>query len=114
MRLLSGLRAPVDAFFDKVTVNADDAGLRANRLRLLSKIRESNGAYGYNALLDRYEDMVVAGIIDPAKVSRTALQNAASVAVMILTTECAVTDIPKPEKADDGHGHGGGGGMGMY
>ncbi|MEK7105670.1 MAG: chaperonin GroEL [Patescibacteria group bacterium] len=80
---------------------------------VIAKIRESTGAYGYNALLDRYEDMVVAGIIDPAKVSRTALQNAASVAVMILTTECAVTDIPKPEKADDGHGHGGGG-MGMY
>lgn len=78
---------------------------------VVNKIKEGIGAFGYNAMTDRYEDMVVAGIIDPTKVSRTALQNAASVAVMILTTECAVTDIPKPEKVDDGHGHGGGGGM---
>jgi chaperonin GroEL len=55
--------------------------------------------YGYNVLSDRYEDLVAAGIIDPAKVTRSALQNAASIAAMILTTEALVTDIPEKEKA---------------
>ncbi len=104
---LNILRKAVEA---PVRSIADNAG--TDGAVVVSKIREGNEAYGYNALTDRYEDMVVAGIIDPAKVSRTALQNAASVAVMILTTECAVTDIPKPEKAEADHGHGGG--MGMY
>jgi chaperonin GroEL len=58
-----------------------------------------NENYGYNVLSDRYEDMVAAGIIDPAKVTRSALQNAASIAAMILTTEALVTDIPEKEKA---------------
>ena len=106
---LNILRKAVEAPVRLIAENAGQDGAV-----IVNKIKEGTGAYGYNALLDRYEDMVVAGIIDPAKVARTALQNAASVAVMILTTECAVTDIPKPEKADDGHGHGGGGGMGMY
>ncbi len=55
--------------------------------------------WGYNVLADRYEDMVAAGIIDPAKVTRSAIQNAASIAAMILTTEALVTDIPEKEKA---------------
>ncbi len=54
---------------------------------------------GYNVLHDRYEDMVSAGIIDPAKVARSAIQNAASIAAMILTTEALITDIPEKEKA---------------
>jgi chaperonin GroEL len=54
---------------------------------------------GYNVLLDQYEDMVSAGIIDPAKVARSAIQNAASIAAMILTTEALITDIPEKEKA---------------
>ncbi len=106
---LNILRKAVEAPVRLIAENAGKDGAV-----IVNKVKEGNGAYGYNALLDRYEDMVVAGIIDPAKVSRTALQNAASVAVMILTTECAITEIPKPEKADEGHGHGGGGGMGMY
>ena len=53
---------------------------------------------GYNVLLDQYEDMVSAGIIDPAKVARSAIQNAASIAAMILTTEALITDIPEKEK----------------
>ena len=80
---------------------------------VVSKVREGSGNYGYNAELDRYEDMVVSGIIDPAKVTRSALQNAASIASMILTTEVAVTDLPKKEEKEESHGHGGGG-MGMY
>jgi chaperonin GroEL len=60
---------------------------------------QKNENVGYNVLTDRYEDMVAAGIIDPAKVTRSALQNAASIAAMILTTEALVTDIPEKEKA---------------
>ncbi|MBX5449180.1 chaperonin GroEL [Thermogemmatispora sp.] len=60
---------------------------------------QKNENVGYNVLTDRYEDMVAAGIIDPAKVTRSALQNAASIAAMILTTEALITDIPEKEKA---------------
>ena len=54
--------------------------------------------YGYNVLTDKYEDMVESGIIDPAKVTRSALQNATSIAAMILTTEALITDLPEKEK----------------
>ena len=80
------------------------------------KVRNGEGAFGYNAATDHYEDLVAAGVIDPAKVTRYALQNAASIAIMIITTEAAITDIPKKEEpAAAGHGGGMGGGMGgMY
>lgn len=82
---------------------------------ILNEVKKNSGAYGFNAATGVFEDMMNAGIIDPTKVTRSALQNAVSVAGMILTTEAVVTDIPKKE--DDGHGHGGGmpgmGGMGM-
>ena len=58
----------------------------------------SNDRYGYNVLDDKYEDMVESGIIDPAKVTRSALQNATSIAAMILTTEALITDLPEKEK----------------
>ena len=58
-----------------------------------------NDKYGYNVLTDQYEDMVESGIIDPAKVTRSALQNATSIAAMILTTEALITDLPEKEKA---------------
>ncbi|HLI69024.1 MAG TPA: chaperonin GroEL [Ktedonobacteraceae bacterium] len=58
----------------------------------------NNKHYGYNVLTDTYEDLVMAGIIDPAKVTRSALQNATSIAAMILTTEALITDIPEKEK----------------
>lgn len=81
---------------------------------VVNKIRESEDkAYGFNASTLEFGNMLKAGILDPVKVTRTALQNAASVASMILTTEALVTDLP--EKKDEGHGHEGGmgGGMGM-
>jgi chaperonin GroEL len=82
---------------------------------VLNEVKKNTGSYGFNAATGEYEDLMAAGIIDPTKVTRSALQNAVSVAGMILTTEAVVTDIPKKE--DDGHGHGGGmpgmGGMGM-
>ncbi len=62
---------------------------------VVNKIKESEGAFGYNARDDRYEDMFAAGIIDPTKVSRVALENAASIASMFLTTECVLAEIPK-------------------
>jgi len=74
------------------------------------EVKKLSGSMGYNADLDKYEDLIVAGIVDPTKVTRTALQNAASIAAMFLTTEAVVTDIP--EKKDE-HSHGGAGGMGM-
>lgn len=75
------------------------------------EVKKMTGSQGYNAAKDVYEDLAKAGVIDPAKVTRFALQNAASVAAMFLTTECVITDIPKKEEpAGDGHGHGG---MGM-
>jgi chaperonin GroEL len=83
---------------------------------VVERVRAEKGGTGYNAATDTYEDLVKAGVIDPAKVTRTALQNAASIAVMVITTECAVTDLPKKDEPEAGHGHGGGmGGMGgMY
>ena len=62
------------------------------------KVREGKGAFGYNALTDVYEDLIEAGVIDPAKVTRSALQNAASVASMMLTSDALIADMPKEEK----------------
>jgi chaperonin GroEL len=71
--------------------------------------RRSKGSFiGYNVMTEAYEDMFKSGIIDPAKVTRSAVQNAASIAAMILTTEALVTDVPEPKSAMPG----GGGGMG--
>jgi chaperonin GroEL len=81
---------------------------------IIEEVRKQGGSKGYNAEVDRYEDLVEAGVIDPAKVTRTALQNAVSVASMFLTMECVIVEKPKAEAAGaDAHGHGGGmGGMG--
>ena len=78
---------------------------------VINKVREKNGSFGYNAATDEYEDLLKAGIIDPTKVVRTALQNAASVAGLMLTTEAIICDIPKEEK-EHSHAGGGMGGMG--
>ena len=61
---------------------------------VVSKVREDKGNFGYDALKDEYTDLVKAGIIDPTKVVRSALQNAASVATLLLTTECMVAEMP--------------------
>ncbi len=81
---------------------------------IVAEVRKHDGAYGYNAAEDKYEDMIKAGIIDPTKVTRFALQNASSIAALLLTTECVITDIPEKKEAGGGHGgHGGGMGGGM-
>ena len=75
-------------------------------------VKEGNGNYGYNAGTEEYGDMLEMGILDPTKVTRSALQFAASIAGLMITTECMVTELPKEEKADLAAGMGGMGGMG--
>jgi chaperonin GroEL len=82
---------------------------------VVAKVLESTEPhFGYNALTGKFEDLVKAGVIDPTKVTRTALQNAASIAALLLTTEALVVEIPEPKGAPAGGGHGGGGMDGMY
>ena len=91
---------------------AENAGL--DGAVVVNRVRQMKGKHdGYDANKDSYCNLVEAGVIDPAKVVRTALQNAASVASLLLTTSSLVTDIPEPEEpAGDHHDHGGMGGMG--
>jgi chaperonin GroEL len=78
---------------------------------VVQKVREGSGDYGYNAREDKYENLTAAGIIDPTKVTRLALENAASIAGLLLTTEAVISDEPEQEKAG-GSGDAGMGGMG--
>lgn len=78
---------------------------------VVQKVKESAGDTGYNAYLDKYEDLFKAGVIDPTKVTRVALENAASVAGMFLTTECVLVDIKEEHPAPMNPGMGGMGGM---
>jgi chaperonin GroEL len=80
---------------------------------ILNKVVEGNGAFGYNAANGEYGDMIEFGILDPTKVTRTALQNAASIAGLMITTEAMVAEAPKKDEPMPAGGHGGGmGGMG--
>jgi chaperonin GroEL len=86
---------------------------------IVQEVKKRKGNEGYNVATGEYEDLVKAGVVDPKKVTRSALQNAASIAGLLLTTECLITDAPEKEKAAPmGGGHGGGmgdmGGMGGY
>ena len=85
---------------------------------IVDKVKKAKGNEGYNVATGQYEDLVKAGVVDPKKVTRSALQNAASIAGLLLTTECLITDLPEKEKPAAGGGHGGGmgdmGGMGGY
>ena len=103
----NALRYPLEAIAENAGV---DGPVVVNRVRQLKGKNE-----GYNADTDSYCDLVAAGVIDPAKVVRTALANAASVAALLLTTESLVTEVPKEEEEGGGEGHdhhGMGGGMG--
>jgi chaperonin GroEL len=79
---------------------------------VVEKVKNGKGAFGFNAATEEYEDLVKAGVIDPTKVVRAALQNAASVASLMLTTEALVAERPKKKNPSAGAGAGGGGGMG--
>ena len=79
---------------------------------IVQEVKNGKDDYGYNAREDKFENMLAAGIIDPTKVTRLALENAASIAGLLLTTEAVVSDIPEDKAPDMGHSHGGGmGGM---
>ncbi len=90
---------------------AENSGMAG--AEVVSKVKEKKGSEGYNALTGEYEDLVKGMVIDPKKVTRSALENAASVASMFLTLEVAVTDIPKKEEPEMPQGGGMGGGMGF-
>jgi chaperonin GroEL len=77
---------------------------------VVQKVKEGKDDFGYNARTDSYEKLLTAGVIDPTKVSRVALEHAASIAGMLLTTECVIAD--KPKKEEPAHNHGGAPGMG--
>ena len=74
------------------------AGVEASIV--VAKVREQDGPFGYNADTDVYEDLVKAGVIDPTKVARSALENASSIAGLLLTTEAIVSDKPEDEKKE--------------
>ncbi|MBP7621869.1 MAG: chaperonin GroEL [Gemmatimonadales bacterium] len=100
------------AIEEPIRAIAANAGVEGSIV--VARVKESKEkAFGYNAATDEYEDLVKAGVIDPTKVTRTALQNAASIAALLLTTECVIVER-KEEKGSAPAGGGGGGMGGMY
>jgi chaperonin GroEL len=82
---------------------------------IVEHVKKGKGGDGYNVATDKFEDLIASGVVDPTKVTRTALQNAASISGLLLTTECIITDLPAkeaPTGGGGGHDHGGMGGMG--
>ena len=102
------IRRSIEEPLRQIVANAGEEGSI-----IVQKVKEGTGNFGFNAATSKYEDLVAAGVIDPVKVVRSALQNAASVASLMLTTEALIADKPKDEKpAGGGGGHAHGGGMG--
>ena len=93
----TGIHIVARAIEEPLRQIAANAGVEGSVI--INKIREGKGDFGYNARTEEYVNMFEAGVIDPTKVSRVALENAASVAGMFLTTECAIVDIPEPAPA---------------
>jgi len=108
----TGVKIILKALEEPVKQIAKNAGLEGSVI--VDKIANSKPGIGFNALIEEYVDMVEAGIVDPAKVTRSALQNAASVASMVLTTESIVADKEDPNANAAPAGGMPGGGMGMY
>ena len=100
------IRQAVEAPLRTIVSNAGGEGSV-----VINKIRENDGTYGYNARTDKYEDLFAAGVIDPTKVTRLALENAASIASLLLTTECVIADVKEDAPAMPPMGGGGMGGM---
>ncbi len=104
------LRRAMEAPLRQIVTNAgEEASV------VLNKVKEGTGNFGYNAASGEYDDMIAMGILDPAKVTRSALENAASVAGLMLTTECMIADAPEDKSSGpampDMGGMGGMGGM---
>ena len=93
-----------------IRIISENAGIDGSIV--FHKVADEKGDFGYNARTDKYEDLKKAGIIDPTKVTRIALENAASIAGLVLTTECVINEKPE-KKAPAGHAHPGMGGMDM-
>ena len=103
------VRRAIEAPLRQLCANAGEEGAL-----VVQQVLSSKGGMGYNVATGKFEDLIKAGVVDPTKVTRSALQNAASVAGLLLTTECMITDLPEPKNAApamDG-GIGGMGGMG--
>ena len=100
------IRQAVEAPLRTIVANAGGEGSV-----VINKIRENDGTFGYNARSDKYEDLFAAGVIDPTKVTRLALENAASIASLLLTTECVIADVKEDAPAMPPMGGGGMGGM---
>jgi chaperonin GroEL len=95
------------ALEEPIRMIAQNAGVEGSIV--VQKVKDGSGAFGFNAESEEYEDLLAAGIIDPTKVTRIALQNASSIAGLMVTTECMVTEIPEKEKTPPmpgGHAHG--------
>ena len=93
----TGIHIVAKAIEEPLRMIAENAGVDGSVI--IQKIKEGNGDFGYNARTDEFVNMYEAGVIDPTKVARVALENAASVAGMFLTTECGIVDIPEKEPA---------------
>lgn len=101
------VRRAIEAPLRQLATNAGREGAL-----IVDKVKEADGMIGYNVASDEYVDLLEAGVVDPTKVTRSALQHAASISGLLLTTECLITDIPEPEAAAaGGHDHGMGGMM---
>ena len=96
------IRRALEEPLRQITANAGEEGSI-----IVQKVREGKGAFGYNAQTNKYTDLIADGVIDPAKVVRCALQNSASVAGLLLTTEALVAEKPKEKESAAGGGHGG-------
>jgi len=95
-----GVNIVKKAIEEPIKMIAQNAGLEGSIV--VEKVKEKKGSYGFNARTDVYEDMIAAGVIDPTKVTRFALQNAASVAALLLTTQCMIADKPEEKGAGGG------------
>ncbi len=102
------VRSAVEAPLRQLAANAGREGAL-----IVEHVKNSDGSVGYDVAKDDYVDLIGQGVVDPTKVTRSALQNAASIAGLLLTTECVVTEMPEEEAAPEPHGHDHGGGMGF-
>ncbi len=107
----AGIKIVLRAMEEPLRQIVTNGGLEAGVV--VAAVANGKGNYGFNAATEEYGDLVEAGVVDPTKVTRTALQNAASVAGLLLTTDAAVAELPKKEAAAPGGMPGGMGGMGM-
>ncbi len=106
-----GIQIVKKALEAPLRIISENAGVEGSVV--LREVQSKKGSYGYNARTDVFEDLKKAGVIDPTKVTRIALENAGSIAGMILTTECVINDKPTEDAGGHAHSHGGGGMPGM-